>query len=63
MKYQDVHVVDTFEEAEQFKYTSNNESVEVGTAVGYDMERIDPITGEFNIDLKCFEGIYFDDQN
>ena len=63
MKYDDIYVVDTFEEAEQFHYEHNNEPVEVGTAVGYDVIETDPITKQTSVVLQCFEGIYFDDQN
>jgi hypothetical protein len=58
MNYQDIYVVDTFEEAEQFKYCHNDQSVEVGTAVGYDSHIMD---GD-KIDLICFNGIYFTDE-
>jgi hypothetical protein len=54
MNYQDIYVVDSFEEAEQFKYNDTGESVEVGTAVAYDVQRGDEIV------LTCFEGIHFD---
>ena len=57
MNYQDIYVVDTFEEAEQFRYKHNDQPVEVGTAVGYD-KQVDNNT----VDLVCFEGIYFDDE-
>lgn len=57
MNYQDVYVVDTFEEAEQFRYKHNDQPVDVGTAVAYDMQ-VDDNT----IDLVCFEGIYFTDE-
>ena len=57
MNYQDIYVVDTFEEAEQFRYKHNDQPVEVGTAVGYD-KQIDNNT----IDLVCFEGIYYTDE-
>ena len=36
MKSGDIYVVEDFEEAQQFRYTHNDEPVEVGTAVGYD---------------------------
>ena len=36
MKYDEIFVVETFEEAEQFRYEHNDEPVEVGTAVAYD---------------------------
>lgn len=62
--YNDVYVVDTFEEAEQFKYAHNDESVEVGTAVGCDVvKRCMKTNKVLRIDLTCFDGIYFDDQN
>ena len=54
MSYQDIYVVDSFEEAEQFKYNDTGESVEVGTAVAYDVHHGDKIV------LTCFEGIHFD---
>ena len=56
MNYQDIYVVDTFEEAEQFRYKHNDQPVEVGTAVGYDQ----PIMDSDKIDLVCFEGIYYE---
>jgi len=54
MNYQDIYVVDSFEEAEQFKYNDTGKSVEVGTAVAYDVRQGDKIV------LTCFEGIHFD---
>lgn len=63
MRYDDIYVVDSFEEAEQFFYECNNEPVEVGTAVGYDTIKTDPITKQTSVVLQCFEGIYFNDQN
>lgn len=36
MKYSDIYVVETFEEAEEFRYEHNDEVVEVGTPVAYD---------------------------
>ena len=54
MKYQDIYVVDDLEEAEQFLYKHNNQTVEVGTAVGYDVTEGDDVI------LTCFEGIYYD---
>lgn len=59
--YSDVYVVDTFDETEQFFYKHNNKPVEVGTAVGYDTIKTDPITKHVNVVLQCFEGIYFND--
>lgn len=35
-KSTDVYVVDTFEEAQQFRYYKTNQPVEVGTPVAYD---------------------------
>lgn len=55
MDYQDIHVVDTFEEAQEFRYEHNDQPVEVGTAVGYDK----PQSESGAIDLICFDGIYF----
>lgn len=64
IKYQDVHVVDTFDEAEQFRYEHNNEPVEVGTAVGRDIEKRCMQTNNLiSVDLHCFNGIYYQDDN
>jgi hypothetical protein len=64
MTYEDVHVVDTFEEAEQFRYEHNDEPVEVGTAVGYDKLKWCSHTGKvLSVDLCCFKGVYFADDN
>jgi hypothetical protein len=49
MNYKDIYVVEDFEEAEQFHYAHDDQTVEVGTAVGY----------EGSEGLVCFEGIYF----
>ena len=54
MNYQDIHVVENFDEAEQFRYTDTNETVEVGTAVAYDEWHDDVCV------MKCFAGIYYD---
>jgi len=62
--YEDVHVVDNFDEAEQFRYEHNDEPVEVGTAVGYDKPKRCMSTGKMlSVDLHCFNGIYFVDDN
>ena len=64
MTYEDVHVVDNFDEAEQFRYEHNDEPVEVGTAVGYDKPKCCMATGKtLSVDLHCFNGIYFVDDN
>ena len=56
----DIYVVDNFEEAQQFRYEHNDEPVEVGTAVGYDI----PIAGTPAImQLVCFEDIYFQEDD
>lgn len=34
--YKDIYVVEDFEEASQFRYEHNDETVEVGTAVAFD---------------------------
>lgn len=63
MTYEDVYVVDSFEEAEQFRYEHDNRSVEVGTAVGYDKPKRCTSTGKvLSVDLHCFPGIYFVDE-
>ena len=36
MKSNDIYIVEDFDEAQQFRYVSNDQPVEVGTAVGYD---------------------------
>ena len=53
MNYQDVFVVEDFDEAEQFRYEHNDQAVEVGTAVGYEST---------SGDLICFDGIYFQEE-
>ena len=53
LRFEDVIVVEDYEEAEQFRYESNDEPVEVGTAVGYE------VTDGRKITLRCFDGIYF----
>jgi hypothetical protein len=71
MRYTDIVVVQDFEEAEQFRYEHNDETVEVGTAVGYDQPFVGmpgdkpPPEGwdtanKDVIRLVCFEGIYYD---
>ena len=74
MNYTDIHVVDTFEEAEQFRYEHNDQPVEIGTAVGYDR----PFMGMLDVELQpggldsnnkpvmqlvCFDGIYFQSES
>jgi hypothetical protein len=63
MNYKDIYTVDTFEEAEQFRYEHNDQPVEVGTAVAYDQHIVGmpgskPSEREKCI-MMCFEGIYF----
>jgi hypothetical protein len=57
--YKDIYVVETPEEAEEFRYEHNNERVEIGTPVGIDK----PSSGRFpwlsECKLHCFDGIYF----
>lgn len=55
MNYQDIVVVEDFEEAQQFRYEHNDAPVELCTPVGYD----GCTNGDFG--LICFEGIYFQD--
>jgi len=70
MKSRNIYVVDTIEEAEQFRYTDTNEVVEVGTAVGYDKPMVgmpgdSPPPEGWNRNhtpvemLVCFDDIYF----
>lgn len=64
MNYTDIHVVDTFEEAEQFRYEHNDQPVEVGTAVGYDDLVVTPTAAPpLVVKLVCFDGIYFQDND
>ena len=69
MNYKDIHVVEDFDEAEQFRYEHNNQPVEIGTAVAYDRP-FAGIPGEGRrqmldkqdmsvTQLVCFDGIYF----
>lgn len=61
--YTDIHVIETFEEAEQFRRTSDDQPVEVGTPVGYDkIKRCMMTDVVISVDLVCFEGIYFNDE-
>ena len=61
--YTDIHVVETFEEAEQFRRTSDNQPVEIGTPVGYDKIKRCMMTDKvISMDLVCFEGVYFNDE-
>lgn len=50
LNYNDVYVVQDFDETEQFRYEHNDQPVEAGTAVGYEDQ-----TGV----LVCFDGIYY----
>jgi len=67
LNYKDVYVVETFEEAEQFRYEHNDKSVEINTAVGYDRPVVgmpgERVLKELKdnpvVQLVCFEGIYF----
>ena len=66
MNYRDVVVVETFEEAEQFRYEHDDEPVEVGTPVAYEeLKRGAVFNGHPSRPLKdqivmtCFDGIYF----
>lgn len=70
--YKDIYVVEDFEEAEQFRYEHNDETVEIGTPVAYDrpfvgMPGDKPPAGGWKMSkedmpvmqLVCFDGIYF----
>lgn len=60
MNYTDIHVVESFEEAEQFRYEHNDQTVEVGTPVGYnEFFTYDSDSPVSIITLKCFDGIYY----
>ena len=54
MNYTEIYIVESFDEAEQFRYEHNDQVVEVGTAVGYESR-----TG----DLVCFDGIYYQSED
>ena len=56
MNYQDIVVVEDFEEAQQFRYEHNDEPVEVCTPVGYEGKTLSGKDA-----LICFDGIYFQD--
>jgi hypothetical protein len=71
MNYKDIIVVEDFEEAEQFRYEHNDEPVEVGTSVGCDQYVTNWPQGKsmkaengsrIGVILKCFDGIYFQEQ-
>ena len=60
--YDDIHVVETLEEAREFRYEHNDEPVEIGTPVGFDktMPSGALAPGAIpDIYLVCFKGIYF----
>ena len=64
--YKDIYVVDTFEEAEQFRYEQTDEPVEVGTPVAFDFFSKGAVFNghpdrqhEDRYILTCFDGIYF----
>ncbi len=57
MNYKEIYVVDTFEEAEQFRYEHNDQPVEIGTAVAYDITKGDAVV------LTCFDGIYYEPES
>lgn len=53
LSYKDIHVVESFEEAEQFRYEDTDEPVEIGTPVGYD----DMWSSEESVKFILFTGI------
>ena len=55
MNYQDIYVVEDFDEAAQFRYEHNDETVEIGTPVAWEFEPTDSDTSV----LRCFAGIYY----
>ena len=63
LNYQDIFVVETFDEAEQFRYEHNDQPVEIGTAVAWDRDyngtpgKPGPV--EPTRMLECFQGVYF----
>lgn len=52
LNYKDIHVVEDFDEAQEFYYEHTNQPVEVGTAVAYDTH------GSEESVMVCFDGIY-----
>jgi len=58
LNYKDIVIVEDFDEAEQFRYDENDQPVEVGTAVGYELWFND--TKQYV--LTCFEGIHYKDE-
>ena len=69
MNYLDIYVVETFEEAEQFRYEHNDETVEVGTPVAFEQHKRGAVfNGHPSRPVKdqtvmtCFDGIYFQDE-
>ena len=76
MNYKDIYVVESFEEAEQFRYEHNDQVVEVGTPVAYDrpfvgMPGDKPPPGGWKMakesmpvmQLVCYDGIYFQEND
>jgi hypothetical protein len=66
MRYDDIYVVEDFDEAEQFRYEHNDKPVEVGTPVAYEhLNRGAVFNGHPDRPVKdemvltCFDGIYF----
>ena len=58
MNYQDIVVVEDFEEAEHFRYEHIDDPVELFTPVGYEAS-IKSMKGLPWFGLICFDGIYF----
>ena len=50
----DIYVAEDFDEASQFRYTHNDQIVEVGTPLGFDAI---PELG--NVQFVLFDGIYY----
>jgi hypothetical protein len=68
--YKDIHIVEDDEEACQFRYEDDNETVPVGTPVGYDkwilpesdteeVTRVPWVKQDVNIKFQVFDGIYY----
>lgn len=65
LHYKDIIVVETFEEAEEFRYEDTDEPVEVGTPVAYESFKRGAVFNghpnrpvEDQIVMTCFDGIY-----
>ena len=77
IKYDDIYVVESLEEANQFRYEHDDQPLALGTAVGHNVyvytgdtpdmfvEDADPRghdPGQLTrVELRCFDGVYYSD--